>query len=181
MPASSLPAPLSPRLQTACFVAYLVFLWLLPHDYGMTLNGKILNWKLARMALVVVSGLPLLVLIARARPASHWRWGLLGSWVPLAFGLYVLTQFPSAAFEDWQRPLRMAAAGYHADPVRWYGAKRVLGAGGTALTYAWLIGSYASVAKRWWGALLIGATAFTLMLILDFAVLATVTGPHKLH
>ncbi len=172
-------APLSLPLQCACFVAYLVVLLVLPHEFGMTgLRDKHAIWKGARLGLVLLAWLPLVWLIVRRQPASAWRWAILGGWVPLAFTLGAF----GTLLGEWSMTLERARSleGTSAS-VSWYDVRSTFSYTATAATYAWLTCSYASVAKRWWGALLIGSAAFGLMLVVDVVVLASVTGPHKLH
>lgn len=172
-------SPLSLPLQFGCFIAYLIVLFLLPHEFGISgLRDKQMVWKGARLGLVLVAWLPLVVLVLRRHPESLWRWALLGGWVPLAFALGAFGELLAALSNASDRAEWLASENV---PMSWYEVKQNFSYTATALTYGWLTSSYASLAKRWWSALLIGAAAFGLMLVIDFVVLATVTGPHKLH
>lgn len=173
------PSPLSLPLQCACFAAYLIVLFILPHEFGMSgLRDKQAVWKGARLGLVLLAWLPLIWLIVQRQPASAWRWAMLGGWVPLAF---TLGAFGTLLGELSMTVERARSLGSTSASISWYDVRSTFSYAATAATYAWLTCSYASLAKRWWGALLIGAAIFGLMLVVDVVVLAGVTGPHKLH
>jgi hypothetical protein len=154
-------------------------LLLLPYEYGMSgLREKQIAWKGARLGLVLLAWLPLVVLILRQRPVGKWRWGLLGAWVPLAFALGVLGELLDTLYTTWEYSRRQVPIEM---PSIWYDIRSLFSYVGTASTYAWLTFGYASLARRWWSALLIGGAAFGLMLAIDVVVLYNVTGPHRFH
>jgi hypothetical protein len=173
--------PLSLPLQCACFALYVVALWLLPSEYGLVSVRDKQVWKGARLVLVLLAWLPLVVLILRRRPAGDWRWALLGGWVPLAIALGLFGTSLDAIYRAWDRTEWLASIGRLYEPVSWSEIWRAASWTSTALAYAWLTCSYASLANRWWRALLVGALALGVMLIVDAFVMFAVTGPHRMH
>lgn len=175
-------SPLSLPLQCACFALYVASLLLLPQDdFGFSgVHDKHAVMKATRLALVLLAWLPLLVLILRRRPAGDWRWATLGAWVPLGLAVIGWGMVLDASLDAWE------GSGWSIDaaafaPLAWLQKAWLSPPALMMWTYAWLVGSYTSLVKRAWVALVVGALLFGLMAVVDFGVLAIVTGPHKMH
>jgi hypothetical protein len=175
-------SPLSLPLQCVCFALYVVSLLLLPQDeYGVGgLHDKHAVMKTTRLVLALLAWLPLLVLILWRRPAGDWRWAPLGAWVPIGILAIAWGMMLDTSYLAWQR------SGWSLDgavlaPLAWLKKAWISPPAVMLWTYAWLVGSYTSLVKRAWVAMLVGALLFGLMVVVDFVVLAIVTGPHKMH
>ena len=174
--------PLSLPLQCACLALYAASVLLLPQDhYGFSgLHDEHAVMKTTRLALALLAWLPLLVLILRRRPAGDWRWAALGAWVPIGLVVIGWGMMLDSAFLAWQRS-GWSIGGADFAPLAWLQKASFSPPALMMWTYAWLVGSYTSLLKRAWVAMLVGALLFGLMVVVDFVVLAIVTGPHKMH